>query len=182
MCFKRWRRLRPRKWQNWELGPLGGFEVCVDVWGCVLGGGGVTAALSSSCSQTMCVFGVDLDDLLENQTQSVHPDVGRCVLRSFFWNLYAHSHKYTPGGSSNTHILLYPLQRWSSCYSQITNTHKSPAASRCFYFLRCHLRDSRETYWSLSRCRTSPALSIGLEWFLHTCILAYAVIWCGKLE
>lgn len=57
-------------------GPSEALEVCVLMCVCV----GGTAALSSGCAQTVCVLGVDLTQLLESQTQSVHPDVDRCAL------------------------------------------------------------------------------------------------------
>lgn len=48
--------------------------MCVCVCVCV------TAVLSSGCAQTVCVF--DRTQLLEKQTQSVHPDVDRCAVTS----------------------------------------------------------------------------------------------------
>ena len=70
-------------------------------------GRGVTAALSSGCAQTVCVFDVDLTQLLQSQTQSVHPDVDRCAV----YNLpssTAHTHTVTNTGGITTHILPAP--------------------------------------------------------------------------
>lgn len=72
--------------------------------------GGVTAALSSGCAQTVCVFGVDLTQLLESQTQSVHPDVDRCAVRNAP-SSEAHMHEHTNTGVIAMHILpVLPLE------------------------------------------------------------------------
>lgn len=68
---------RNRKQQGWNLGALRGHQrVLKCVYVCVC----VTAVLSSGCAQTVCVF--DRTQLLEKQTQSVHPDVDRCAVTS----------------------------------------------------------------------------------------------------
>lgn len=67
--------------ENW--GPLRTMRRFRSVYKCeCVCGGGVTTALSSGCAQTVCVFGADLIQLLESQTQSVHPDVDRCAVRN----------------------------------------------------------------------------------------------------
>lgn len=94
---------RNRKWQDWKLGALGGHQrlwwrgrrVCVCVW---RGAG----TLSSGCTQTVCVFDVDLIQLLESQTQSVHPDVDRCAEYNPT-SSETHTHTHTQRGGSNTY-------------------------------------------------------------------------------
>lgn len=82
-------------------GPQGPSEaleegsVCVHV--CVCRGSG---AVSSGCTQTVCVFDVDLIQLLESQTQSVHPDVDRCAE---YYPTSSETHTYA--GGIVTHIL-----------------------------------------------------------------------------
>lgn len=133
---------------NW--GPLRTMRGFRSVYKCVcVCGGGVTTALSSGCAQTVCVFGADLIQLLESQTQSVHPDVDRCAARNMTsTETCMHSTTNTQTKGRQWHIsFLYPLwrQSWLAGMKYSTNTTAFPKTNlgprwRC-YVHHCVLPD-----------------------------------------
>lgn len=76
----------------------------------------VTAVLSSGCAQSVCVF--DLTQLLEKQTQSVHPDVDRCAVTSSGTHMHVDTRTLT---GALTHIFPSPPRRRTSCLPAAEN-------------------------------------------------------------
>lgn len=110
---------RNRKWQDWKLwGPWGPSEA-LEMRVC---------AVSSGCAQTVCVFDVDLTQLLESQTQSVHPDADRCAVHSLTsseTHVHDDTHTYTHSGDSNPHPSCRPIRNSPPGFREGFNKHSN---------------------------------------------------------
>lgn len=110
---------RNRKWQDWKLwGPWGPSEA-LEMRVC---------AVSSGCAQTVCVFDVDLTQLLESQTQSVHPDADRCAVHSLTsseTHVHNDTHTYTHSGDSNPHPSCRPIRNSPPGFREGFNKHSN---------------------------------------------------------